>query len=466
MALYKFLILLHLPWLVSELVSSHPVWSWFIAWTGSLLIFYLTLLSPWSIHQEDRPLVHQVMRPLILIQLIFAGFMCCTSVFYFADQMVHAYTPDSEVLAQCQRLSLLAHTALVSGFILLTKPHHSPGYQKTISTGDLALRLCLITYGMTLLLDYFQPMIQFKYNLLCISMCSGTFLLINGLANKNIKHIGFGSLVFGLNLLHSTLTGYKESILVNFLLLGFIAFPYFKKTVLILSIPGIAILLYVLPTFTAIIRLQSWTEKKPVEQARADAYLSLLEEDNEEEINVNNWKFLINRSSEIGMFSKFVHHVPDHHPYYGWEILKNSCIALIPRALWQEKPITEKIAMQRVYEAGVANPASSVSAKSRPVVDAYLTAGAPGVYLCILIYGLLTQWLCNTAERLFGGYELGCMITFNGIFQQLWRGNNFEFILNNILYGYILMVLTFLILKQFKILIPIAHENNSHLPIL
>jgi hypothetical protein len=44
------------------------------------------------------------------------------------------------------------------------------------------------------------------------------------------------------------------------------------------------------------------------------------------------------------------------------------------------------------------------------------------------------------------------MIIFNGIFQPLWRGNNWEFIINNMVFGFILMLLLFYAMKHFKIL--------------
>jgi len=73
----------------------------------------------------------------------------------------------------------------------------------------------------------------------------------------------------------------------------------------------------------------------------------------------------------------------------------------------------------------------------------------------MLIYGILTQSICNKAEKLFGGYDLGCIVIFNSLFQSLWRGNTFEFLLNNILYSYILMMIIHWILRRTKTLIPI-----------
>ena len=118
--------------------------------------------------------------------------------------------------------------------------------------------------------------------------------------------------------------------------------------------------------------------------------------------------------------------------------------------------------MERVYNAGVVSKNSSASAKTRPVVDAYLSAGTIGVLISLFIYGLTTQWLCNKAESLFGGYQVGCIIVFNGLFQGLWRGNNLEFLLSSIFWSYILMFLVYLLFKSRTILIS-AEEDEQHI---
>jgi hypothetical protein len=165
-------------------------------------------------------------------------------------------------------------------------------------------------------------------------------------------------------------------------------------------------------------------------------------------IDETNWDFLTIRLSEIEMFTQFMKHIPEERPYYGLEILENSLLAIIPRALWSNKFVTEEVSMRRVYEAGVANRSSSVSAKTRPVVDGYVSAGFIGVWISIFLYGWVTQWVSNKAEEWFGGYQLGCIVIFNAIFQNLWRGNNFEFLLNNIFYGYLSMFVIYWMLKR------------------
>ncbi|RZK75585.1 MAG: hypothetical protein EOO92_15960 [Pedobacter sp.] len=281
------------------------------------------------------------------------------------------------------------------------------------------------------------------------------------MVKKNIVHLFFGGGVFVINFMNATLTGFKESIIINVILLGFLAFPYFKKTILVLFLPCIYLLLYVLPTFTTIIRAQSWVQGKPKEMARNQAYQTLLNEENDQRIIDNNWEFLTNRFSETGMFTVYLKTVPQQHSYYAFDILADACYALIPRIFWEEKPNTEKLAMERVYRSGVAQKSSPVSAKTRPVTDGYLSAGMTGVFIYMLIYGMLAQALCNIAERLFGGYQFGCIIIFNSIFQQLWRGNTLEFLLNNIFYGYLLMLVIHFALKQTKSLQRL-YENHTH----
>jgi hypothetical protein len=462
----KLIVLLYIPWIISEMISYHPVLSYFVAWVGSFFIFYLTIVSPLSQFSVDLPKKQQAMRPIVLIQLIFAGFMCCTSIFYFFDHLGYEYLTDinvqsfhaseqTERIAKCQRLSLLAHIALSTGILSMTKCCPPVKYGVAAAQIPLLIKICILTYLAASSLNLIPELIQFKQPLLNIALSCSGYLFILGTAGKHRFYMLFGMTAFGLNIITAILSGFKEAVILNVILIAFLTYPYFKRTVLVLAVPCISILLYVLPTFTTVIRNQSWIQKKTREQAGVKAYQTFFDEHNEHEILISNWEFLTNRFSEIGMFTVYVKQVPAQYPYYGLKIIENSIIALVPRALWREKPNTEHLAMERVYDAGVVNRASSVSAKTRPVIDAYLTAGPIGVFIAMLIYGMLTQLICNKAEQLFGGYELGCAIIFNSLFQSLWRGNTFEFLLNNIIYSYILMMIIHWILKKTNTLTPI-----------
>ncbi len=452
-----------IPWLLAETYAHHPVISFFIAFFGSFFIFYATILSPLRILESGRTLTHQLMRPIILLQLIFAGYMCCTSVFYFVDHLGFEYwknisyhrfhsNEQTYLLAKCQRLVLLGHMALVIGILLQQKTQYVHKFKLHITLNKVLIYLSIGTLCIGLLLNYIPSLIQFKYYLLTLSATAQAYIFILGLVHKEPLKITFGGIAFTVQVLNATLSGYKEILLINIITISFLAFPYFKQMITILFIPCLYLLLYFLPTLTMMIRKESWNGNKTPQVARAEAIDLFASGRQEQLILNNNWDFLTHRFSEISMFSKYIDQTPEKHPYYGIEILKNSLYALIPRALWAGKPATEKTSMERVYRAGVVNRLSPVSAKTRTVIDGYLSAGLTGVFLTMLIYGMITQWLCHKAEELFGSYELGCMVIFNGIFQPLWRGNNWEFILNNMVYGFLLLLLLFYAFKHFKLL--------------
>ena len=471
----KILVPIVLPWLLAELVAYNPLLSYVIAWLGSFLIFHLSLQVPFR--YQHFPLHQQIMRPLILIQLIFAGFMCCSSIFYFVDHLGYSHTGFNEnsffltssktaLIAKCQRLALLAHIGLAYGLILGNKGQYLIKFQLAKPGTAFLIKLCTISYGLALVLNEFPALIQFKYNLTYISISSGSLVFVAGIVRKNLPGFLFGSSVCLFNLVQASLSGYKEAIIVQLILLLFLLFPHYKKITLLLLLPILYLCMYILPTFSSVIRAQSWISKKTEKEASMAAVETFFDTDKADFIVENNWLFLTNRFSEIDMFSQFVAQTPSQRPYSP-QILSNAMQALIPKALWPDKPSTEYVAMQRVYEYGVIQKASAASAKTRPIVDAYLIGGPIVVFVAMLWYGLTAQWLCQTAERLFGGYQLGCIVIFNGIFQQLWRGNTFEFLFNNILYGYLLMYLIFIFLKLNHILIPVkSHENTTHQSIL
>lgn len=444
-----------------------PVLSYFIAWLGSFFIFYLTWFSPNRIVKKDLPTLQQIMRPIFLLQFIFAGFMCCSSIFFFLDHLGYEYfekvnpanfvvTEQTYLIAKCQRLSLLAHIALVWGILIVqqqkrNKPRYTfPSKQKT---NTLWMKIGIAMYFVAFAFQFIPGFFQFSIYFNNIAIFCASILLLKGLRNKDGLFLAYGLTMFGINFINATLSGYKEHVIVNVIILFTLLLPYYKRTIAFLALPTIYVLLYILPTYAGIMRQQSWSGDKTAEEARSEALATILTEENEEQIVETNWMFLTNRFSEIGMFTQFVEHVPKKRDFYQWEILENSIIALIPRVIYPNKPITETLAMERVYEANVIERASTASAKTRPVVDGYLSFGYWGVFCFLFVLGSLIQLLCNTAERWFGGYEFGCIVMFNGCFQMLWRGNNFEFMVNNILYGFITMWLVFLVLRKMQLLV-------------
>ncbi|MFD2582257.1 exosortase Y-associated Wzy-like protein [Pedobacter vanadiisoli] len=461
----KLILTLYFPVLVSYVLINSSIISYFVAWFGSLFIFYTSILSPAAIINQDSPIHKQIMRPIFLTQLIFAGFMCTTSIFYFMDHLGYRYLTEvnygaqfkeseqTALIASCQRMSLLAHAALVTGMLLIQNNNIRIKSNRTFESDDFLIWLSIIVFGIGSLAQRFPGLNQIAIPLTIVGISCAAVLFVKGVNTKNIRYLSIGASIFIINFLHASLSGYKEPIIINIIVIACVFFPYYKKFILYLALPVTYVLLYFLPTYNNTVR-QSWSGEVSAEEAQNQAFENLNLK-NEEQIEDTNWGFMTKRLSEIEMFTQFVDYVPDHHPYYGWEIVENSLEGLIPRALWSGKPNMETVSMERVYDAGVANKMSAVSAKTRPIVDAYLSWGIPGVFFFMLLYGMLAQHLSDKAEEIFGGYELGCVIMFNSIFQGLWRGNNFEFMFNNIFWGYIIMWVLFILLRTLKVLKPV-----------
>jgi hypothetical protein len=171
-----------------------------------------------------------------------------------------------------------------------------------------------------------------------------------------------------------------------------------------------------------------------------------------------NWRFLTNRFSEIGMFTDYIDYVPEERPYYGLTLVGHGAMGIVPRVVWSGKPDMERLAMERVYEAGVVEEYSSVSAKPKLVVDAYLSGGTFGVFLGCLLYGMLASWASRLAERWFGGYLLGSGLVYTALFKVFWLTNSVEYFFNTVFWSFLLMAFLFGGGRLLGILVP-APEN-------
>jgi hypothetical protein len=464
-------------WVIAEFVVTDPILSYLFAWASSFFIFYWTIFSKFRFLNNDLPFGSQILRPIIIIQLVFAGFMCCTSIFYFLDHLGYRYfekvdfnldIPNEQtyIIAHCQRLSLLAHACLVTGIILLS-PVKNGNHRRFIIHHKINLdtflwKFSVCTFIGGVLIKLVPGFQQFSGGLTSISVFSGTFLLVKGLAQKKNKLLFIGGAIFISNLIKASLSGFKEPILMGIIILGCLLYPVYKRVTLYVGLPLIYMIIYFLPTYVGIIRAQSWSGDQSAEQSRSAAIDVILDQDNTDEIENTNWAFLTDRFSEIDMFTKFVKNTPDVIDYYGFDIIIDSIYALIPRVLWDDKPNTEDLSMQRVYDAGVINTNSIVSAKTRPVVDAYLSFGTMGVFLTFILLGIIAQALCNYCENNYGGYQFGSLILMGAFSDTLWRGNNFEFMFNSLFYGFILVVIINRLLLFLKILKPLEIPTQDN----
>ena len=283
----KIIIIIYLPWLISLILEFDSNISYFTAWLGSFFIFYITIFSSLAPYKRSKKHPFPVMKPLILIQLVFAGFMCCTSIFYFIEHI----DSDTALISQCQRLSLLAHASLVTGMILKLIPNEYLQNSRTGPSMNLVLTICLLSFCFAKSLNYIPSFIQFKYPLQILSITSTVYLLVKGIATKKIIYAAIGMSMFSIQFIESTLTGFKEGIIIQILTLIFISFHYYKSLILILGSGFFLIALYILPTYTAVFRTESWINGNSLNSAREQAYQTFFNEENSQVIFENNWEF-------------------------------------------------------------------------------------------------------------------------------------------------------------------------------
>lgn len=461
--------------MVATIFKEAPDTSYLVAWGGSFFIFYQTWFSSYRFVLSDLPPHHQIMRPLFLQQFVFAGFMCTTSIFFYLNTLgyeyfdkVYHYTDESlldakRLIAECQRLSLLGHATLTTGMLLMQRQHSfaRPSFTPTFFMNNelWIIRVGIAALITSLLMKIIPGLAQFSIGLYNVSLFSGAVLFVKGIRHNQLNSIIWGGSMFIFNVIQSTLSGFKEPVLINFIILTCLFFPYYRKALALVGIPLFIGLFYVLSIYTNVFRQHAWEGEATAEDARTEAIETVLNEYEEDPLQQSNWEFLTHRFSEIGMFTQYVKSTPESVPFYYTEIVENALLSVIPRALWSDKPYTETLAMERVYVADVVNRKSNVSAKTRPIVDGYLSAGWFGVVAYMLLIGAVSQALCNKAENLFGGYEIGCIIFFNGFFQLLWRGETIEFLINSVFWSFISMMIVFLVLRYTSFLVEVEFKE-------
>ncbi|MDO3627486.1 exosortase Y-associated Wzy-like protein [Mucilaginibacter sp. BT774] len=448
-------LLLYIPWGLAMIFKSDPQLSYMIAWLGSFLIFYLTLSGAIRPLPRDLSLGEQLMRPILLVQIIFAGYMCLTTIFFYLDVLGYVdfqktsdyYLVDNDLLqrtAECQRYYCLGHAAFVTGILMFMNYPDKNDHKYYIPSEKIA-NLLFITAIITLPLSYLFIKIpglsQFANQFTALNFIAGTLALAFAIPKKKIWNTLICILLFLFNFYQGLVSGFKEPIIISIMVLGIFLYPYYKKLVLLTFIPAIILLFVVLPTYNRIFRENAWSGDLNTGDATELALNATLNKDEVPGSDDSNWSFLAYRLSEIDMFTRFVQSTPEKVDFYRADLLKQSAVAIVPRVFWPSKPITENMVMERVYAAGVVNRNSTVSAKPAYIVDAYLSYGGVGVFVFLLLYGIAAQWISVKAEKLFGGYILGTALIFSGLFQIMWRGLSFEFIINTMFWSYITMII-------------------------
>lgn len=415
----------------------------------------------------DLKTLEQFLRPIYLTQIIFAGYMCVTSIFYYINALGYEYLeyigPNFGIsrdffydTAKCQSYYVLGHAAFVHGILASMKYPVSRVFDiQTASMSNLLLGISLTCLPLGFIFASISALSQFSIQLEGLSFVSGTIALAFAIKENKRVNLYLSLILFGTNLMKALSSGFKEPIIVCFLLLGVFLLPIYGKKLLPVFMGVMVGLLFVLPTFIGNFRkAASLNDGHRLEAARDESINAILNDENlSESLKEDNWAFLTLRFSEIDMFIKYTKSTPKYVPYYGLKIVKDAAGSVIPRALWPWKPDMETLVMERAYAANVVSRNSFVSAKPAYIVDCYLSYGIIGIWIGLFLYGYVAQWLCQKAESLFGGYFMGAAVVFTGLFQIFWRGNSLEILVNNIFWAFISMYIISEVLKARSVLV-------------
>lgn len=442
--------LLFLPWVLAALLEDRPSTSYAVAWLGSWAILYLTLSGRVRELPGGLPWHGQLLRPFGFTQIVFAGYTCLTSVFFVLDLHGFRYfavdalalVPAGEMdgVAAAQRYYVLGHASVAAGMLAVCD-YRSSGRWRLRLPVPLPAFLLGLAAGVTIagsllpLVALGQVAARFQQ----IALVASVLALARALPRRHLGASLLGASLFAYNLLLALLSGWKEEVIVIVVLLGVFLYPQYRRAVLLGAPVALALMLLALPTYNQTLRKASWFEGLDprdaaalgVAEIRAGGSRALLDD---------SWTFLRSRSTEIGLFTRYLEHTPDRRPFYGTRLAGQSLEMLVPRVFWPSKPSTERLVMERVYENGVVSSRSSVSAKPQYLVDGYLSAGALGVLLAGLLFGTLATLASRLAERWFGGYLIGSGLAYTALFTTFWRGNSFEFLFNTVLWSFVLMV--------------------------
>jgi hypothetical protein len=453
-------LVLYVPWVLAILLKGSPVISYFTAWLGSFAIFFVCYSGWLKPLPTDRAIAAQLMRPVFLVQIIFIGYMACSSIFYFCNLLglinnsgFTTFIVDDEKIAlaaHCQRYYVLGHAAFTTGLVLSMKYPIKQKYKvSNQKLANILFTMAIIFLPISYLAGRTNGLSQFYFQFTSLSFIAGTLELAFAIPLNKVFNTAFCLFLYLTNFYQALTSGFKEPIIISVLVLGVFLYPSYKRVVLMTFVPILLLLFMFLPTYNHIFRENAWGDNVDSDDAYKLALDAALSDDTQSDVNVG---FLVYRISEIDMFTGFVRSTPEIVDFYGFELVKQSLIVIVPRIFWPEKPVTEYLVMERVYNSGVIRRGSNVSAKPAYIVDGYLSGGALGVFLALFIYGAAAQLISQKAEQLFGGYILGTALIFTGLFQIFWRGLSFEFLLNSVFWSYVTMLIVSRVLRAQNIL--------------
>jgi len=445
------------PYGLSVLAGNKTDAGYWLAWLGSWFIILVTLSGFAKPLPENKPWHQQFLRPFVLPHLIYAGYTALTSIFYYLHVSNDPFAQEGEwsLCIQAQQYYVLGHAALVHALLWQSSPGKVRFSIKPSNPVDTLLVLCLFFIAGSIVFRFIPGMGQFLAKFQDAALVASTLLLALSIPEKSIRGLVLAGGLFGYSMYQALLSGFKEAVIIPLIMLTAFLYPKYRTAVTVFAFPAVLLIFFVLPSYVSVIRSLAWGGDVSQEDAAKIAFAAVSTGDAETFVKSNE-DFLLYRISEVSMFNKYMSHVPENRPYYGFTIIKQSLLNLLPRVLYPGKPITELVVMERVRESKIIEfYSTSVSAKPPFLVDGYLSFGGFGVWMFCFAMGFGSAKAMQLSEQLFGGYLWGTCLMYTGLFQIFWRGNCLEFMVNTVFWSFVLMYVLFFIGRQTGWILPV-----------
>jgi hypothetical protein len=459
------LFLLYIPYLFTLTISpTSPKELFWTCWFGHFAIYALSFSGILTPLPKDRPFFKQFFRPFIYTQLIYTTYTGVSSIFYFVDSLgyffftktaVEVSTADLYMIANIEQYQLLAHTTLAHGLLITTKKYpNNPSefyYNNSIIEKDFykVVTVVIIVFVILSNTGAFSGIATKLATIL-----TNLFLLSFARGLEIGKKIIVSGIVLLLVVTLAATSGMKEGIAT--IGIFFILYFFPKKpilTTIFALIGGYYFFDFYIP-LTVYIRKYSWYG-----QSSAFEVVELYWTEYTQNLLVDKdklqWSFLTQRLNLIGTSIKYFEYVPTIREFFGWNLIDNMLMSIIPAGLRWDNLTIDGTAMARAIECGAVEKFivdGGTSVKPTFFEDSYILGGASTIAICHLLWGYLANLMGVWCEKLFGGYEIGCIVMYLGACGQFNGVPCFENAFSSTFYSFVLIIVLFYTFKQFNFL--------------
>ena len=330
---------LFLPFLLAYLLQDTPVTSYWVAWLGSFFILWATLSGKIKALPGERALAFQLFRPIVFTQLVFAGYTCLTSIFYFlsvsSDGGVIGWaSPVLPLVAEAQSYYVLAHASIATGMLLFMNYGDSGLFRVVSQMGANRMLLGISTgfFVLYLIVGFIPGFFQLSFRLRDVAIVASIFSFALSLIHREGTHVWVNAAIFGANFAAAIASGWKEDVLVLLMLFFAALFPYYRRATGTVAAVVFTLFVFIMPAFMSAYRNLAWYGQVAPSVAVKLAYEEIIS--GRVDLFATTEEFATGRLSEIGLFTGYLQQVPDNRPYYGTQIISQAALNLVPRLLW------------------------------------------------------------------------------------------------------------------------------------